>query len=87
MPASCQSVLDLGAGQGELVEALQRLGFSSVAGMELSVSQFLEAQAQGCTGVHQGDGLDTLRGLPDQSLDLVCCFEVFEHLPHEVCAW
>lgn len=86
LPESCQSALDLGAGQGELVEALQRLGFSSVAGVELSLSQVQEAQAHGCTGVHHGDALDTLRSLPDQSLDLVSCFDVFEHLSHEVCA-
>jgi SAM-dependent methyltransferase len=86
LPDSCHSALDLGAGQGELVEALQRLGYSSASGVELSASQVEEAQAHGCSAVVLGDGLTTLRSLPDQRLDLVCCFDVFEHLPREVCA-
>jgi SAM-dependent methyltransferase len=86
LPSSRQSALDLGAGQGELVEALQRLGFSFVSGVELSISQVKEAQAHGCNAVFLDDGLANLRSLPDQSLDLVCCFDVFEHLSHTLCA-
>ena len=86
LPDSCQSALDLGAGQGELVEALQRFGCSGACGVELSVSQVEEARAHGCSAVVHGDGLEILRGLQDQSLNLVCCFDVFEHLPREICA-
>lgn len=38
-PAARQCALDLGAGQGELVEALLLLGYASVEGIELSPSQ------------------------------------------------
>lgn len=80
-----QHALDLGAGQGELVEALQRLGYSSVQGVELSESQVHQAKLHGCT-VEPGDALAFLQAKPDASLDLVTCFDVFEHLPHPVCA-
>jgi hypothetical protein len=39
LPVQRQVALDLGAGQGELVEALQRLGFTESTGVELSPSQ------------------------------------------------
>jgi SAM-dependent methyltransferase len=85
-PPQRTHALDLGAGQGELVEALQRLGFKTVEGVELSPSQVRQAEAHGCHAVHQGDGSATLAELPDACLDLVCCFDVFEHLPHQLCA-
>ena len=86
LPRQRQSVLDLGAGQGELVEALLSLGFSQAIGVELSPSQVKLAQRHGCQAVQQGDGAQALLELPDASLDLVCCFDVFEHLPHDTCA-
>ena len=86
LPGSCQRALDLGAGQGELVEALQRLGCASASGVELSSSQVQQAQVHGCTAVSLGDALETLQSLPEDSLDLITCFDVFEHLPHELCA-
>ena len=51
-----QESLDLGAGQGELVEALQRLGYGSVQGVELSASQVQQAKQHGCS-VEPGDAL------------------------------
>jgi SAM-dependent methyltransferase len=78
--------LDLGAGQGELVEALLHLGFRSVDGVELSSSQVNLAVSHGCHSVRQVDGSLALSEYSDSSLDLVCCFDVFEHLPQETCA-
>lgn len=86
LPARKTTALDLGAGQGELVEALQRLGFASVDGVELSVSQIQQARLHGCEDIRLGDGLAVLEKLPDHSLDLVSCFDVLEHLPVSVCA-
>jgi len=45
LPLQRQEALDLGAGQGELVEALLRLGFAECNGVELSPSQVQLAQA------------------------------------------
>ncbi len=86
IPTPRHAALDLGAGQGELLEALQCLGFAVVEGVELSTSQVQLAQAHGCHAVRLGDGGQALAELNDGSLDLVCCFDVFEHLSHEVCA-
>ena len=86
LPAERLAALDLGAGQGELVEALLSLGFSQATGVELSSSQVKLAQSHGCQAVQQNDGAQALLELPDASLDLVCCFDVFEHLPHNTCA-
>jgi SAM-dependent methyltransferase len=86
LPTPCQRALDLGAGQGELVDALHQLGCAAVTGVELSPSQVQLAQAHGCGAVRQGDGLEALQALADQSLDLIVCFDVFEHLTQAVCA-
>jgi SAM-dependent methyltransferase len=86
LPAARQCALDLGAGQGELVEALQRLGYTSVEGIELSPSQVRLAEAHGCYAVREGDAGQALAEHADASLDLICCFDVFEHLSHDICA-
>lgn len=86
LPAPCFRAIDLGAGQGELVVALQRLGCGLTSGVELSPSQVQQAQLHGCTAVVLGDALAALEALPDGSLDLVTCFDVFEHLTHGTCA-
>jgi len=86
LPLQRQEALDLGAGQGELVEALLRLGFAECNGVELSPSQVQLAQGHDCQAVRQGEGGQALAELPDASLDLVVCFDVFEHLSHDTCA-
>lgn len=86
LPTARQAALDLGAGQGELVEALQRLGFAKATGVELSPSQVQWALAHGCKAVRQGEGCQALSELPAACLDLVVCFDVFEHLSHDTCA-
>ncbi|MCP9890268.1 class I SAM-dependent methyltransferase [Cyanobium sp. Aljojuca 7D2] len=86
LPTPCSRALDLGAGQGELVEALHQLGCAAATGVELSASQVELARAHGCKAVRQGDGLEALQAQADQSLDLIVCFDVFEHLTHAVCA-
>lgn len=86
LPEQRQAGLDLGAGQGELVEALTRLGFAQASGVELSPSQVHLAQGHGCEAVRQGEGGQALAELPNACLDLVVCFDVFEHLSHDTCA-
>jgi len=86
LPAMRHAALDLGAGQGELVEALLRYGFTQASGVELSPSQVQLAQAHGCPFVRQGEGGQALAEMCAASLDLVVCFDVFEHLPHDTCA-
>ena len=56
-----------GAGQGELVVALQNLGFAHATGVELSPSQVRLTQSHGCHSVQQGGGEKTLAHLADVS--------------------
>lgn len=86
LPNQRQAALDLGAGQGELVEALQCSGFAAVNGVELSPSQLEQALRHGCRSLHHGDGEQMLQSLEPASLDLVSCFDVLEHLSLEQCA-
>ncbi|QNI66431.1 class I SAM-dependent methyltransferase [Synechococcus sp. BMK-MC-1] len=86
LPSSRQRALDLGAGQGELVEALYCLGCKNVEGVELSPSQVRLAKAHGCNSVSEGDACQALIQKSDSSLDLICCFDVFEHLTYDTCA-
>ena len=86
LPGQCQSTLDLGAGQGELVEAPLRLGFAQAHGVELSPSQVQQAQSHGCQVVRQGDGGEALAELSDTCLDLVVCFDVLEDLTPDTCS-
>ena len=77
LPAAGQCAVDLGAGQGELVEALQRLGYTSVEGIELSPSRFA-GEVHGCSGARgdAGQALANNRMLAGSDLLL----DVFEHL-------
>lgn len=51
LPERRVAALDLGAGQGELVVALQHLGFANATGVELSPSQVRLAKSHGCYSV------------------------------------
>jgi cyclopropane fatty-acyl-phospholipid synthase-like methyltransferase len=86
LPDTRQAALDLGAGQGELVKALQRLEFTQATGVELSPSQVPLAEGHGCKAVRKGDGGQALADLPEARLDLVVCFDVLEHLSYDTCA-
>lgn len=85
LPTRCQEALDLGAGQGELVQALIRLGCTQVKGIEQSPSQVSAALRHGFLGIVQSDALTYLTQQPDASYDLITCFDVFEHLSISDC--
>jgi len=85
LPTRCLEALDLGAGQGELVQALVRLGCTQVKGIDQSPSQVSAALSHGCHGVVQSDALTYLTHQPDASYDLITCFDVFEHLSISDC--
>jgi SAM-dependent methyltransferase len=85
LPARCLEALDLGAGQGELVHALTRLGCTQVIGVEQSPSQVSAALRHGSHGVVQCDALSYLTQQPDASHDLITCFDVLEHLSISEC--
>jgi SAM-dependent methyltransferase len=71
------SVLELGCGDGYMLDALRDLGWN-VAGTERNEAMARHARDHlGITVYVDGDDR-----LPDQEFDLVVMFQVLEHLPH-----
>lgn len=67
-----KTALDAGAATGHIVELLKKLGYDAVG---LDISAYACSQA---TGVVQGDAEDP--PFPNNSFNLITCFEVLEHL-------
>jgi SAM-dependent methyltransferase len=72
-------ILDLGCGHGALVYFLRRAGYRNVSGVDVSPEQVAAAARLGIAGIRRADLLETLRGLPGQSQDVVVAFDVIEH--------
>lgn len=77
LPAPPADVLDVGTAGGAFLEAATTLGYRA-RGIEPSRSLVESACARGLR-VDQGT-LDTL-SLPEKSFDLICLWDVLEHLP------
>ena len=73
-------VLDLGCGHGTIVEFAHRAGYRHVTGVDRSAEQVREGQRLGIQGVEEGDLFETIARAPSDSLDVVICFDVIEHL-------
>lgn len=72
-------VLDVGAGRGELLEALRDAGIEG-RGVDLDAGMAAGAQAAGVE-VQVGDALAVLRDTPEASLGAITAMHVIEHLP------
>lgn len=73
------SLLEIGCGNGFFLEEAQARGYADVRGVEPSA----EAIAKAAPGVRERILCDMMRpGLfPEASFDVVCLFQVFDHLP------
>ncbi len=73
------SLLEIGCGNGFFLEEAQARGYTDVRGVEPSA----EAIAKAAPGVRERIVCDMMRpGLfPKASFDVVCLFQVFDHLP------
>jgi 2-polyprenyl-3-methyl-5-hydroxy-6-metoxy-1,4-benzoquinol methylase len=72
------SALDIGAGDGAFVEELLALGFADVVGVEPSIAP-IEAAKPAIRG-HLKRGIFAAEQFATESLDLVTCFQVIEHV-------
>jgi SAM-dependent methyltransferase len=71
-----KSMLDLGCGSGYMLTRAHQLGISPVVGVELSEKAFFGYRAYECVVHDLCEPLDL-----EYQFDLVCCWEVAEHLP------
>jgi SAM-dependent methyltransferase len=74
-------VLDIGCGRGEWLTMLDQIGVRA-AGVD-SHAAFVEAGRARGLDIVEGDGIQHLKGLPANSLDLVTAFHLIEHLDIE----
>ena len=72
-------VLDVGAGRGELLEALGRAGIAA-SGVDADEGMAAQARAAGLD-VAVGDAIAHLESLAPQSLGAITAIHVIEHLP------
>lgn len=80
--AAAMPILDIGCGRGEWLELLKEEKLQS-SGVDLN--HILVAQCRGRgLDVAEGDLMNYLRNLPDESLGAVTGFHIVEHLPIEV---
>lgn len=73
--------LDLGCGRGEWLEILTQTGFEPL-GVDLDKGMLESCRALGLPVV-EGDALQMLKGLPDESQTVVSGFHIAEHIPFE----
>lgn len=78
-------ILDAGCAQGHLLEALRRLGYVQLTGVELSTQLLATARVRLSESVQliEADIRDWLKQASPQSYDLVFFHDVLEHLPRK----
>jgi 2-polyprenyl-3-methyl-5-hydroxy-6-metoxy-1,4-benzoquinol methylase len=81
-----KTCVDVGCGPGELLNKLKSKFDKNVQflGVDISASQIEEANHRyGDIEFHLQDGTDYLESLPDESVSLITCVDVLEHLSLE----
>jgi SAM-dependent methyltransferase len=75
-----ESALDIGAGDGAFVEQLLAMGFDNAVGVEPSDAPIQAAKPE--IRGHLRQGLFAASEFDPESLDLISCFQVMEHVPN-----
>ena len=73
--------LDIGCGRGEWLELCQNEGFSSL-GIDNN-QDMLNIALENGLNIINGDAVEVVKTLPDNSFDLISGFHIIEHLTHE----
>lgn len=78
-PLHGRSAVDIGAGDGAFVEQLLAMGFDNAIGVEPSDAPIQAAKPE--VRAHLRQGLFAASDFAPESLDLISCFQVMEHVP------
>jgi 2-polyprenyl-3-methyl-5-hydroxy-6-metoxy-1,4-benzoquinol methylase len=73
------AIVDLGCGHGALIHFAREAGYRNVEGIDRSPEQVAAAIRLGINGVHEGDLMEAISSLPDESREMVVTFDVVEH--------
>lgn len=73
------SILDLGCGHGAFIYFMKEAGYKNVVGVDISPEQVQKANALNIPEVAQGDLLEYLIDLNNETQDCVISFDVIEH--------
>jgi SAM-dependent methyltransferase len=76
-------ILDVGCGYGALVHVLRECGYPNVIGIDGSQEQVDLAGRLGIQGVQLGEAFPYLQSAPSASFDVLCFFDVLEHLDRQ----
>jgi len=71
--------LDIGCGDGGLIEALKTFGFTELYGIDINSAAVKKAQAKGLDNIIRGDFRDLRNIYRKETFDMVTMFEVLEH--------
>ena len=77
------TIIDLGCGAGALIHFARQAGYSNITGVDYSAEQVAIAEHLDIPGISQGDIMETMRSLPDNSHDMVVAFDVIEHFTRQ----
>ena len=74
------TIIDLGAGDGELVEFIKMAGFDDVRGFDISSEQIEKSKLRKNVQIEHNNIWDALSNLKDNSVDVVFTIDLIEHL-------
>tara|TARA_Y100001968_G_scaffold300640_1_gene312210 strand:+ start:6597 stop:7817 length:1221 start_codon:yes stop_codon:yes gene_type:complete len=81
--ADTPTVLDIGCGRGEWLELCSQKGFIAT-GIESNSSMVNECRSNNLNlNILQGNALDLLKNISDQSISIISAFHLIEHLSYE----
>jgi SAM-dependent methyltransferase len=76
-------ILDIGCGHGALLYFLRKAGYRNLQGVDGSKEQVELSWRLGISGVELGNAIDFLSSCGGASAEMICLFDVLEHLTRQ----